>query len=496
MLVAMMALMLLAGLQFAALSVGTYTVTPSTLKPGEEGAITFSVENVAPTGGTASQLEDVQVYFGGTASGVEFLTKSPFVIGTIDSGGSAVVSVPFRVLPNARGGVVTAPFYISQKDKSDLKTVNVVIKVVNPPILSLSSDKQTVSSTEEVQLTITNNGGAADRLTLKISNASKFSLGGTSEVYFGRVEGNKTVAVQLDSRDATEGINSVPFVLSYQQEGGDSVTETKTLSITVKKEKADVVFSQAEPLVTSQNGILKLGITNTGRMLEDFEVNLADESIKANENRQAKLGTLPAGAERTVSFAVFADVEPGVRSVQLLLKWVEDDVEKEETVTVPIIVTSDAEAAIYIVAKPAPLVTGGDHTLSVTVSNLGSYRIQNVEVTLAPSDAVEIFDAQRSQYIGGLDSDDFSSVSYRVRVKAAQPGTYPLTVNVRYKDQSGAWIEKDQTIELAIRSPADLAPQGSGDGTLVTIGLLAVVAGAGYWYFRMRKKPAAPAQKR
>jgi hypothetical protein len=43
------AALLLSGALSAAISVGAYTVTPATLKPGEEGAISFSISNTAPS---------------------------------------------------------------------------------------------------------------------------------------------------------------------------------------------------------------------------------------------------------------------------------------------------------------------------------------------------------------------------------------------------------------------------------------------------------------
>ena len=484
------ALALLSGAIFAAMSVGTYTVAPSTLKPGEEGSITFSISNVVPsTSTTSEQLDDVQVFFGGNTAGVEFLAQSPYVVGTIDSGSTVQVSVPFRVTPNAKGGTVAAKFYISQKDKTDLKTVNAVIKVVNPPVITLRSDKQTVLGTDEILLNITNNGGSADRLRLSIANGSGFSFIGTTLLYVGTVSGSASVAVPLDSRNVDEGVSSIPFVLTYQQEGGNETSETKYLSVAVKKEKADVVFTQLEQVVTGRDNTLVLRAKNTGRALSDFQFYLEDDSIKANESKQVKLGDLAAGEEKQFSIPVFVSAEPGVRSMSTRLKWVEDDVEKEESTTIPIVVTSDADAAIYIDAKPSPIVVGGDHTLSITVSNVGSYKIQNVEVTLQDSPGFEIFNAQRSQYIGGLESDDFSSVQYKVRVKAAASGQYPIMVLVRYKDQSGVWVEKSEEIDVAIRTPSDVAPQNGNAGIFFLAAGIIVVAGAAYWYFRMRKKP-------
>ena len=485
-----LAMVLMSGALSAAISVGTYTVTPSTLKPGEEGAISFSISNVVAStaSATTSQLENVQVFFGGTIEGLQFTGTSPFNVGTIDAGSTAQVSVAFRVLPTAKGGVITAPFYISQKDKTDLKTVNAIVHVVNPPVITLTSDHQTVLGTDEINLTVKNDGGKADRLRLSITSGSNFTFIGTSQIYIGELTGSKNILAPLDSRNVEEGVSSIPFVLTYQQEGGNETTETKYLAVAVKKEKADVIFTQAEKMVTGRDNVLVLTVKNTGRALANLEFYLEDAKIQAKENKQVKLGNMATGAEKQISMKVFVSAEPGVRNMQVRLKWSEDDVDKEETTYVPVVITSDADAAIYIDAKPSPIVVGGDHTLSITVSNVGSYKIQNVEVTLQDSPAFEIFNAQRSQYIGGLESDDFSSVQYKVRVKALAPGQYPLTVVVKYKDQSGVWVEKKQEINISIRSPSDTAPaNGNGYTVPLLVGGAAVLA-IGYWYFRMRKR--------
>lgn len=486
------ALMLAAGMLSAALSVDGYTVTPATLKPGEEGAITFSVKNVLPSTATTtiSPLEDVQVFFGATTPGLEFKAASPFVIGTVDSGGSALVSVPFRVLPTAKSGVIVSSFFISQKDKTDLKTVNAIIRVVNPPIITLSSDHQTVLSTDVINLTVTNNGGAANKFTLKLAEGSNFSFMGTTQIYVGDVTGAVTVQVPLDSRKVNEGLNSIPFVISYQQEGGDSANETKYLSVAVKKEKADISFTQVEPIVTNKDNVLKMKIKNRGRALDDFRVLLTDDKVKARESSQIALGSLMTGEEKAFQVPVFADEQPGIRGTSFNVKWVEDDVEKEEAFSVPIVISSDAEVGIYLEAKPTPLSVGGDHTLSVTVSNLGSYKIANVVATIEDGEAFDILNIQKEQYIGNLDNDAFSTVQYKIKVKAVAPGPYPLAFDVKYKDQSGIWITKRISTMVNVRPASEGVQKDNGSGTLMLVGAVALI-GAGYWYFKMRKPKSA-----
>ena len=486
-----LAMMMLSGALSAGLSVSDYTVTPSSVAPGGTGALEITLQNV-PTSiyTTNNSLDNIIVYLSST-EGIAWGVNSPIGIGSLSGNAYTKVSLPFTVLPEAKGGARTAQLSVyyqeSPTSKSGTNTLLATIAVSNPPVITLSSDHQTVLGTDEINLTMTNNGGKASRLRLSIASGSGFSFIGTNQIYIGDLSGSKTVRVPLDSRNVNEGVSSMPFVLTYQQEDGTETNETKPLTIAVKKEKADVVFTQAEKMVTGRDNTLVLTMKNTGRALANVEFYLEDANIQAKENKQVKLGNVATGEEKKISMRVFVNAQPGVRSMQVRLKWTEDDVDKEETTYVPVVVNSDADAAIYIDAKPSPIVVGGDHTLSITVSNVGSYKIQNVEVTLQDTPDFEIFNAQRSQYIGGLESDDFSSVQYKVRVKALLPGQYPVTVNVKYKDQSGVWVEKAQTIQIAIRSPSDILPaNGNGNALPLAVGGIAVLA-AGYWYFRMRK---------
>ena len=296
----------------------------------------------------------------------------------------------------------------------------------------------------------------------------------------------------LDSRKVDEGVSGIPFVLSYTDDGGNSVVESKTLPIAVKKEKADVAFTQAEPIVTNKDNVLKMTVKNKGRALDDFRVLLTDSQVQSKDNAQITLGSLDSDEEKAFEIPVFVNEQPGVRVATFDVKWVEENVEKEETFNVPLAISSDAEVGIYLEAKPTPLAVGGDFTLSTTVSNLGSYKIANVVVAIKDNPAFDVLNIQKEQYIGNLDNDAFSTVQYKIRVKSSiAPGDYPLAFKVRYKDQSGLWIEKEVSTTVTIR-PASEGVQKSGDGTVYIIGAVALL-GAGYWYFRMRKagKPSS-----
>ena len=170
--------------------------------------------------------------------------------------------------------------------------------------------------------------------------------------------------------------------------------------------------------------------------------------------------------------------------MNISLKWVEDDVEKEEEFSIPISISSDADVGIYLDAKPSPLISAMDHTLSILVSNIGSYKIENVEVSLDRADFFEILNAQNSQYIGSLENDDFSTVQYKIRLNKVSAGNYPLNVLVKYKDKSGSWINKNISTSVGIRS-ADFAQKQNTNPLIYIVGA-GLVLGIGYYFYKKR----------
>ncbi|MFZ5501771.1 MAG: COG1361 S-layer family protein, partial [Candidatus Micrarchaeota archaeon] len=254
--------------------------------------------------------------------------------------------------------------------------------------------------------------------------------------------------------------------------------------MTVRNERLDLTFIQNSDVVTKKESTLSMTIRNDGaETLKDVRLAFADSVLRIKGSGELKFGDLAPGQSATASATVFAELPPGVNLVDGQLSWIEKDVQKEGTRQVPITITSDADVGVYLEAKPLPLMVGGDHTISVLVSNLGSYNIENVDVKIE-SPALRSKDISDTQYIGGLQNDDFSTVQFQMAVNATESGTYPIDMTVRYRDQSGEW--KSQVIRQSI---SVYGMQASQDSPLPLVLAVLVIAGA-VWYFKFRKAKA------
>lgn len=473
------AVLLAFGVAFAGLSVNDIAVSKSQYEPNEPGVATVTVTNPIGSERVTSITMTIE-------SPTEIQVTSAPKMSDIDSGGSTVISLPFRVAGNARPGiylinVVFNGFKESGGTKTtSTNTVSIPVVVVDEPDLSFTVDDKVLSGIDDVVLTISNNGGPAK--SLKLRTAGAVSLYGSDEIFVGDLTGNKTVSLTLDSRGAPDGPTDVVFVLSYKDELGMGQTDNSTLRMTVRNEKLDLRFNQASDLITKKESTLTFTVRNDGEeTLKDVRLSFPDDTLRLKDSGEMKFGDIAPGGSATASVIAFAELPPGVNQVNSDLSWIERDVQKEESRQLPVTITSDADVGVYLEAKPLPLTIGSEHTISVLVSNLGSYRIDNVDVSI-DSPAMRSLDISERQYIGSLQNDDFSTVQFLVSVNASSEGAQPVRITVNYRDQSGDWKTKVITQNVSVYG----VPSAEGS-PLPVLGLIALGAIA-IWFFFLRKK--------
>ena len=476
-------ILVLLGVAFAGISIDEYTLTKSVYKPGEPGVATIKVSNPAGSERVTSITMSV------TPSYELAVTSSP-KLADIDAGGSAIVSIPFKVKENTSPGIYTiyAQFtgYKSTTatggaSQISVNSVSVPVTVVNEPELSFSVDKKLLTGLDDVTLNIVNNGGIANNV--KITVPGTVSLYGADNVYVGTIEDEASVPLSLDSRSSEDGAEDVNLVISYEDALGISHTDNATIRMTVRNERLDVTFMQQSEITTRSESALTLEATNDGTgAISDLRLTFLNDSLKLVDTNEIKFGDLAPGQTVTKSVNIYTDISPGLTLANSRVEWIEEDVQMEESRTVPVTITSDADVAVFLEAKPLPLSTGGEHTISVLVSNLGTFSIENVDVEIS-SPVLRSLDISDKQYIGGLQRDDFSTVQFLMLVNATDPGTYPVYLDINYRDESGEWKSKSITQDIKVY---DGLPDEQGS-PLPLLGLLGVVVVA-VWYFKFRKK--------
>ncbi len=478
-----LALLFMSGIAFAGLAVTSYDVSQESFAPGSQGIVTVYISN--PSSGIPeydNRLTEVGVVI--TAPPQIAITERQD-IGDIEIGGSTFVTLPFKVASTADSGVYSLRFRVfSYAQTAQTRYITVPITIANVPEFVFTPSPNILTSVDSISMTIMNNGGIAKNINIKIADDDAgVALYGTNEIYVGDLSGEKTISMMLDSRSAEDGPVDIPILLMYKDEIGVAHEETDYVRMTVKKEKLDIVFDQMSDVVTRQESSLVLTLNNNGdEDIEDVKLSFTGENMKMRDGNEFDFGYVKKGEKSTVSGTVFATFSPGLNLVPARISWIENDVNKEQDITVPLTISSDADVGVYIETKPAPLTAGQEHTLSVLVSNLGSYRIDNVDVAIE-SDVLTSLDITNKQYIGSLENDDFSTVQFKVQISPfVAPGDYDMTVKVTYRDQSGEWKTRN------INQPVTIHGMPAEEGGILTYLIILVVLAVIVWYFFFRKK--------
>ncbi len=485
-----LALLVMSGIAFAGLAITSYDVSQESFKPGSQGTVTIYISNpsACPALPTGCEQDHRLTEVGASISSPSQITIRERVdVGDIETGGSTFITLPFTISDDADSGVYRLDFRVfSFAQTAQTRYITIPITIANVPELVFTPDSTLLTGVDSISMNIKNNGGIARNMKIKIAeDTAGVALYGTNEIYIGILTGETTVEMMLDSRSAQDGPINVPLMIIYEDEIGVSHEEIDYVRMTVKKEQLDITFEQKSNVVTKQEGTLLLGLTNTGdEELKNVKLSFTDSNIKLRGRNELDFGNIGVGEEATVSGTVFATLSPGLNMVPAKITWTEKDVNKEQEIEVPLTISSDADVGVYIETRPAPLTAGQEHTLSVLVSNLGSYRIDNVDVEIT-SEVLESLDITNKQYIGSLENDDFSTVQFKMQISPnVAPGDYTMTVKVNYRDQSGEWKTKYISQPITI-----YGMQAEEVGVLNYIIILVVLAVI-VWFFFLRKKKA------
>ncbi len=477
-------LFLLSGV-FAAFSVTSVTVAPSQASPGQFGTITFVIANADTTSSVQGVTMEVRKS--------DYITMTnQLVVGDLGPGSTTTLSVPFKVEANTPTGIYPIDISVYGVSKaasgtgtqSESKKIIAALKVIVPPALQFSLDNSQISEVGDVTIQVKNDGGTAKNVYISIAN-SDIGFLNQDLVYVDKVEKNATIPISIDARNANEGSQKLQLTVTYEDELGNSYSVARELPVSIKKQSGDFVFTQVGSMVTGKEGTVKMKVKNEGDDAQNIRLSVISGDVQLVGISEFQIGNLKKGESIIVDVPLQANVEPGTTSAKFDLKWVENGQSREGTKNVPLKVSSDADVGVYFEAKPSPLYPNSDYTISVTVSNLGSYPIEATTASLS-GEAFDLLSIQPEQYIGGLNKDDFSSVQYKVRVKDISPGSYPLSVIVKYRDASGEWVQKTVSASVNVLSQ----PSQGGTGIEMLAAIIIVVVALVYWFF-LRPKPAS-----
>ncbi len=490
-------LMLLVGMVYSDVSVGSYSVHPEYVRPGGRGTISLTLINQG-----SNPVEDISVF---VYSSTRIHTQTSIFVGDLQIGGQTVVNIPFTVDENTSTGVYTVRLNIkgtekdySQniEDRSVSRSIDIPIYVVHPPLFSMEIPESVAvkSSTNTINLTLVNNGGDSKDVAL-LPECDGLMFFNSIPIYLGDVNEGKerTVSLRFKIKDnVPPGEYSCPLIVRSYDNIGNLYNQTVLLSFNIKEENSNfMVNTNNEFLKPGESTNLRLTIKNTGdKPVYDVRIKFSDNPVFIPESSELPAANLLEPGEKIeVSSQIgVREIAPGYYSIPVIIKY-EDEYgrEHEETKTFIQQVSSEGLIKIFLESNEVPMYEGNEYSLSVKVSNTGVSEVKSVILRIL-NGSVIVLNPQTSQYIGTLDADDFSSVQYEIYIPddATKGGNQiTLSFEVEYLDTFNKphTEEIDVPITVYPKSMEDkLEPKGNNYWILL-VGLLVIL---GVWW-KVRK---------
>lgn len=494
-----------AGSACADLSLVSYTILPSSLEPGVSGTIVANLANVGSNSANGMLLQigtNSQINTGGTMS-----------LGDLASGATTTITVPFTISPSAKSGVYPVSLRFTwlsssasaSSNATRTAVFNIPLSVSRVPSFSLETIKSSAYTSHDflVNASITNTEGYSVSDVRISLNTTNFLQRGRVPLSLGDVNGTVLFTLPLSSGSAvTSGDYEVPLLISYKDEVGveHTVGGKLAVDVTVSSPKFLASATSEEPLTQGKRASLSLALSNNGdEGANNVRISIANSSVlTALGFSEASAGSISPGGSSSVSFDVGVnDVLPGFYSLPLNVRYTDKyGKESQAQISTGIFIESKNDLSVYVSSKPSPIVSGGVHTLSVLVSNVGSSPIKALSVGIN-SPTFSLLEAQESQFIGGLNQDDFSTVQYKVLVASVPEGDYALNVTLNFKDSYNKPHSVNVPVVLrVVSSQTAAAASGSQNGSsplLLAIGAAAIIVAA--YFVRKKYFPKKPQQQ-
>lgn len=255
------------------------------------------------------------------------------------------------------------------------------------------------------------------------------------------------------------------------------------------------VFMEPENLSPGENGIIKFIIENGADLFVDnirIQLSLPNSIKFYKDVDRIKLSRLESRENKDVSFRVIANpsANEGLYEGYLLIEYrthfgVESlniGQDNKDNYTLGIIIKSHPQ--IFVQLENSEIYKGnkvGDISIKFINNGLGDIKFLTVE--LDDSNDYEIISSSK-QYIGDLDSDDFDSVDFSLKIKNYR-SDIKLPIKITYKDSLNNDYKEDMILDMKIRTAREL---GKKDNTFYLIILIIIIVVGYFLYKRYRKK--------
>ena len=318
-----------------------------------------------------------------------------------------------------------------------------------------------------------------------------FSLGtDVSNSYeLGSIKSSRSATVRFDVQVDPKALNG-DYIISfkYGEKNQPKDVSNKTITILSRKPQIELIRSDIGEAKAGETTMLNLTIRNVGNdNAQDVLVGFEEDRTVTSTGIVVERQIIPIGAsyqyvesvspgeQKTMSFSIVANPEATLKTYMLpvTLKYKDENYnDYTDTRYIGMKIVQEPELSTVIGEVSPAAFPGGTSEISFDLFNTGIGPAKFVVAT--PSASIGKFENGK-MFIGTLEADDYDAFRANFTVDAAtQPGSYPITVSLEYKDQYGEsqTVEKQATLKVLSAAEA----QGSlVNPVIILVGIIGFI---------------------
>jgi len=185
---------------------------------------------------------------------------------------------------------------------------------------------------------------------------------------------------------------------------------------------------------------------------------------------------------------VLPETASGIYKIPVEITYYEEDMKYMRTKNglISVIVNSAPELKVSL-EDDVVLIKGRENTFSIKIINSGLADVKFLYVKVNNVAGLD-FVSEREQYIGDIDSDDFDSVEYKVRIDGEISNSIRLPIVLKFKDATNKEFTQTKEVVLNIYSLKEARELGLVAKPSYTYYIVAGIVVVLYIVYRTNKK--------
>ncbi len=282
----------------------------------------------------------------------------------------------------------------------------------------------------------------------------------------------KEIAVTVQAVQKTVSINKVEIVPEVLKPGEKANVQIKVKNLATS-DLRDVGITLSLAQIVLGTTVVDLPFAPVGSSIEK------------------RISYLRSGETADFDFVLqsYPTATGGIYKIPLSLEYTDDDGNDYSSIDlIGVAIRGEPDIMVQIDSSNLRSDNGkGDIIFSIT--NKGFDEIKFLTVKLTETDEFEVLSTSNEEYLGNVDSDDYETADFEVKMKGTGTSKVTFPVEISFKDALNEeyTIQKDLTLPLI--STSDAGEEKSNTGTYIFIAIVVVIIGF-VVYRKMRKKKA------